>query len=78
MFLCEILEAVAGRLFQGTSFTDCLILSSVKNQTMVAVFRRTNGKTLSFHTISNYDGLKQNADSHNILETNLNVNYYLS
>ena len=30
-----------------------------------------------FPAISNYDGLEQNNDSHNILETNLNVSMLL-
>ena len=33
--------------------------------------------TPSFPAISNYDGLEQNTDGHNILETNLNVSALL-
>ena len=32
----------------------------------------------SFPTISDYDGLEQNTDDHNTLETNLNVSSLLS
>ena len=32
----------------------------------------------SFPTVSDYDGLEQNTDDHNTLETNLNVSSLLS
>ena len=34
---------------------------------------RDTSNTASFPTISDYDGLQQNTDGHNTVETNLNV-----
>ena len=38
---------------------------------------RDTSKTLRFPAMSDYDGLEENTDGHNTLETNLNVSALL-